>query len=152
MEYMMELFKSAHISLNYDFGSYIVYRLPNKVIHRGGDRPAIVYSDGAVIYMQMGVIHRDGDNPAVITKNGCIGIDGLPENRFFHQKFIINANIWFKNGLIHRDGDQPAAVSDDVNMWYHKGQRHRECGPACIYANGTLYWYNHNVKIASKVV
>lgn len=50
------------------------------VLHRGAlgaqslhdkhnDKPAIIYSDGRIVWYKNGMIHRDNDNPAIIDKD-----------------------------------------------------------------------------------
>jgi hypothetical protein len=135
---------------------YKSYHLPNKVIHRTGDRPAIIYDDGMTVYIKMGVIHRDNDQPAVTTFDTHIGMNGFPAPS--DKKLLQNANIWFDHGQIHRSTRDlvtghvlPAGISDKIMMWYEYGKRHRDDRdsegntlPAVIYADGTQKWYIHN--------
>jgi ribosomal protein L25 (general stress protein Ctc) len=91
-------------------------------IHREGDLPALIYSDGTQKWYKEGILHRDGDLPAVIY---C-------ENQY-----------WYKEGKIHREGDLPALIySDGTQKWYKEGRVHREGDlPAVIYWNGDQEWY-----------
>lgn len=58
-------------------------------IHRGGDLPAIVRSDGSRMWYTDGLMHRDGDRPAVEA------VDCLK---------------WYRRGELHRDGDRAAVI------------------------------------------
>ena len=42
----------------------------NRQMHRDGDQPAIIYTNGDRVWYQHGRCHRDGDQPAFI------GVDG----------------------------------------------------------------------------
>jgi hypothetical protein len=59
-------------------------------LHRDGDLPAEIRSDGDRFWWKEGRRHRDGDLPAVICSNGN--------------------QLWFKEGKLHRDGDLPAMI------------------------------------------
>jgi hypothetical protein len=149
MEDIMEQFTTAYSQVTHGV-KYKIYKLPNGVIHRGKDQPAIVYEDGALVYMQMGIIHRDNDLPAVITKDAPIGANtGLPElvdadhPRGIHT-LIQNGHIWYKRGMIHRDNDLPAGIDDEYKHWYFEGKRHREGDkPATVSVNGYCAWWQH---------
>lgn len=39
-------------------------------LHRDGDQPAIIYSNGDKLWRRHGKLHRDGDQPAIIWANG----------------------------------------------------------------------------------
>ena len=47
----------------------IEYR-KNGILHRDGDKPAVIYNDGTMFWYKEGKIHRDGDKPAVIYPDG----------------------------------------------------------------------------------
>lgn len=40
--------------------------------HRMGDRPAVVYTSGAMWWYRSGLLHRDGDEPAYVSETGDI--------------------------------------------------------------------------------
>jgi hypothetical protein len=76
-------------------------------LHRGGDQPAIIRADGAILYYNNGLIHRDNDNPAVTYASGTM--------------------MWYRNGLFHRENDQPAVVYNEpcfntAREWYYNGK------------------------------
>jgi hypothetical protein len=129
---------------------YTKYTLPNNVIHRTKDRPAIIYEDGTTVYAVNGAIHRDNDLPAVTTVHTTIDLNGLP-TAMGNVHLILNSNIWFKHGKIHRDNDMPAAVGPSKSMWYVDGNRHRTDAdgkpnikfPAVVYieADVTKAWF-----------
>jgi hypothetical protein len=100
--------------------------------YRDGDKPAIVYPDGTLIWCKNGLRHRDGDKPAFIGANGTV--------------------VWYKNGLRHRDGDKPARIWADGNLhWYKNDVYHRTAGPAVIHPdNKKEYWIN-GVNITEEV-
>jgi len=93
----------------------------NGLIHRDGDRPAIIHRFYKKWYRD-GVIHRDGDRPAHIGK---------------YDK------CWYKDGRLHRDVG-PAMIYHDENewecAWYKYGRLHREDGPAYITSGGLEKW------------
>ena len=41
------------------------------MLHRDGDKPAVIYAGGDVYYHKNGNRHRDGNKPAVIYANGA---------------------------------------------------------------------------------
>jgi hypothetical protein len=57
------------------------------VIHREGDKPAIVYADGTRLWYKDGKLHRKGNRPAVV------GADG--------------GQLWYYMGNLYREGDGP---------------------------------------------
>ena len=72
----------------------------NRELHRDGDEPAIIYTNGSKWYYKNGKCHRDGDEPAVIDSDGY--------------------KSYYKNGEYHRDGDNPAVIFSDGTKWYYK--------------------------------
>ena len=53
---------------------------------------------------------------------------------------------WYTFGLYHRDGDMPAVeYGDDYKAWYTYGKLHREIGPAGVYCNNLVRFYEHGV-------
>lgn len=74
----------------------------NNQSHRDGDKPAIIYDNGAMIWCQNGTRHRDGDMPAVIHVDGT--------------------QFWYEANILHRE-DGPAIISPEGNLaWYKFGQ------------------------------
>ena len=53
----------------------------NGLIHRDGDKPAIINSNGDKYWYKNGKMHRDEDNPAIIFTNG-------------EKKWYKNGNLW----------------------------------------------------------
>lgn len=62
----------------------------NSIVHRDGDRPAIIDEHGISYWYQEGELHRDRDLPSLI------GGDGTME--------------WHQKGVAHRDTNQPARI------------------------------------------
>ena len=52
-------------------------------LHRDGNQPVIIMSDGTQYWYQHGQLHRDGDQPAMITSNGT--------------------QHWYQYGQLHRN-------------------------------------------------
>lgn len=71
-------------------------------IHRDGDQPAVIQSNGTQKWYWNGVLHREGDQPAVIEADGT--------------------QHWFQNGKLHRDGNQPAVISKSGSRkkWFYE--------------------------------
>lgn len=96
----------------------------NDMIHRDGDKPAIIKNNGNNKYwFKKGKVHRDGDKPAVI-KN--------------------MSKYWFKNDQQHRDGDKPASITvtdDDCEyIWYVYNLKFRENNKPEKITNDQLVW------------
>ena len=99
-------------------------------IHRGGDLPAEIWTNGSKYWYKDGWKHRDGDEPAEIWSDG--------------------ARMWYKDGKPHRDGDKPAEIwKDGTRIWYKDGVIHRAGGEPAIVcvASGHQYWYQNGVEI-----
>ncbi len=93
------------------------------------DGPAMVYPSGTEVWYQNGKRHRD-DGPAVV----YLDEDG-------NQR-------WYQNGKRHRY-DGPAEIwVNGTEVWYQNGTFHRDDGPAVSLANGTEYWYHHDVELS----
>jgi hypothetical protein len=108
------------------------YWWKNGALHRSGDKPAIIYTDGTVAWYKNGKKHRDGDKPAYIRGDGQLQ--------------------WWKNDKLHRDGDMPAFIGiDDRLEWWRNDRTHRITGPAIIYAKNKYEWYNDGVDITKEV-
>jgi hypothetical protein len=78
----------------------------NGCIHRDGDQPAIVCSNGDKYWYQHGRQERDGDRPVAIYKN--------------------SGYVFMKNGYIHSDTDGlllPAYVKDGYIFYYLNGKQ-----------------------------
>ena len=94
----------------------------NNDLHRDGDKPARIWSEGTLEFFKNGQKHRDLDKPAVIRTNGTLE--------------------WWRNWQLHRDGDKPSLIdADDRLVWYKHGLPHRASGPAVIHSNNEHeYW------------
>jgi len=117
--------------------------------HREGDKPAVIYSDGAIEYWKEGKRHRDGDKPAFIYPNGAIEYwkEGNRHRDGDKPAYIYSDGTvsYWKEGKCHRDGDKPAYINSNGIIEYCKeGKLHREGDkPARIYSTGTVeYWEN----------
>jgi hypothetical protein len=112
-----------------------VWRNAAGQIHRLGDLPAIIHSDGSEEYYVMGNRHRDNDEPAVIWGNAS------KWNTKDRKK------EWWTRGKLNRANGQPAIMRDWHRMsWYVNGELHRdvEKGPADISTESYTY-YLHGV-------
>jgi len=118
-------------------------------IHREGDKPAVIYSNGTVEYYKEDKLHREGDKPAVIYSNGTA--EYYKEGKLYRdgdKPAVICSNgsvYYYKEGKFHREGDKPAIIHSDGSLEYWKeGKRHREGDkPAFIWSDGTVgYWEN----------
>lgn len=69
------------------------------VLHRDGDKPAVISFDGRLEWWKYGKRHRDGDEPALIQSDGTLE--------------------YYKKGKIHRDDGKPAVIypSGSVEYW-----------------------------------
>jgi len=106
----------------------------NGKLHRDGDEPAVIWSDGSKHYYKSGKRHRDGDKPAVINSDGTIR--------------------YYKDGKLHRDGDKPADIDSDGSVEYWKnGELHRDGDkPASIWSDGTIRYYKNGVEYTKEQV
>lgn len=78
-------------------------------------------------YLLFGRPHRDNDLPARVWNDG--GLD------------------WYQRGRLHRDNDLPAAITArDSKFWYQNGSPHRDEGPAVIYGDGGLEFWQHGIR------
>jgi hypothetical protein len=122
------------------------YILPNGLLHRNGDQPAVIYSDNDQLlyrnsskcWYQYGKVHRDGDQPAFI--------------QMFPNSSLIIRSWWYKKGKKHRDGNLPAFIAYNKlgsvcgSTWYQNDVMHRSGiqlaainhrnGLSLIYHNG----------------
>ena len=72
------------------------------IIHRDGDLPAIINSNGDKFWYKNGVIYRDNDLPAIEWADG--------------EKW------WYKNGHLHRDNNLPSIIKySGVKEWWIDG-------------------------------
>lgn len=123
-------------------------------LHRGEDKPAIEYYDGTKEWYVHDWLHRDGDNPARIAGGGM--------------------REWRKYGHLWRANDQPTIIMPNGTQKWHEpcrepredaqprgmcqdDQFHRdtvspsgEMLPAVVHANGRKEWYVHGTLVRSK--
>ncbi len=131
-------------------------------LHRGGDKPAVVWFKGAHWYRD-GQLYRDDGELATIHDEGRI-LHWYRHGKL-HREGDLPANIcndgttaWYRDGQLHRDGDKPAVVHppgpsvgdpllvtapDGLQEWYQEGQRHREGDkPTIIWGDGRMEWFH----------
>ena len=92
-------------------------------LHRDGDLPARVCSDGSLEWWNNGKLHRVGDLPSVVNADGSM--------------------FWFQCGVCHRANDMPAKIMANWSrMWYKNDKLHRDSNkPAIVHANGSMEWW-----------
>jgi hypothetical protein len=83
----------------------IVWKDWNWDVHREGDRPAIIWSDGTEIYYKRGKKHRE-NGPAAIFLDG-------------HEE-------WYFEGKFHRIGGPALTTSDGRTYFYINGEEYPE--------------------------
>lgn len=84
---------------------WIEWRNKNGKLHRGGDLPAVITSQGSQFWFHEGIRHRDNDLPASVCSNGSL--------------------YWWKDGDVHRDGDLPAVIYfDGTKLWFLNGTQY----------------------------
>ena len=100
-------------------------------LHRAGDAPAVVKSNGTQEWWWNDQRHRDGDAPAIVWTDGT--------------------QFWYKQGHMHRDGDAPACVAagGEYKSWFLNGKRHRAWDLPAVVRAGGLMWYAHGVHQSS---
>lgn len=101
------------------------------LLHRDGDRPSAVWTNGSQFWYKEGKLHRDDDKPAMIYFDG-------------EQK-------WHKEGKLHRDDDKPAIIcANGTQEWYKNGLRHRGGDkPTVMFWNGNQEWHTEGTLIRS---
>jgi hypothetical protein len=70
----------------------------NDLLHRGRDKPAVIYANGTLIWWQNDQIHRDGDRPAVILADGGLS--------------------WWQNGNQHRSCGPAKIKTEGQREWW----------------------------------
>jgi hypothetical protein len=130
------------------------------VVHRGGDKPAGIYThgdgaigttfpyitDGTLNYYKNGLLHREGGKPSTIQYyqgevvsetchiNGVVSSYGdKPAIKRFDIENL-PVTLWYKDGVLHRDGDKPAYIKKrrDGSLFIEK-----------FYTNGKLNRKDH---------
>lgn len=118
-------------------GTFLIQWYRNDKLHRiGGPASVNVFYDIEfyMVWYRDGVIHRD-DGPAVVNTE-CDSV------------------CWYHNGKIHRDGDGPAAQRNKRRVperleWYQDDVLHREDGPAVIYMDGRMGFFQKGEEYAA---
>lgn len=124
---MKDHFTRGYVTLNNPGspieGYAIRYMLPNGVVHRGNDLPAVIYTTTHAIVSKYwyidGYIHREVDLPAGINRGRCEYYNHGAIHRGNDLPAVIERNsvVYYKHGLIHRDGDLPAIINDHYSAW-----------------------------------
>lgn len=98
----------------------------NGKTHSFDDKPALIYKNGAKIWMKHGVFHRDGDNPSLVHPNG--------------------RREYRKDGVFHREGGKPAVITPEGEFKvYENGKLIKQTGHT-IYRDmddGRTYRYDN---------
>lgn len=98
----------------------------NTNIHRGNDKPAVIYNNGTRYWYKNGIRHRANDKPAEINQYGD--------------------EIYYKNGKMHRDNDKPAYnMSSGTKVWYQNSRAYRiNDQPTHEWSTGGVEWQSPN--------
>ena len=99
-------------------------------IHRDGDKPAMVYTNGSKHWYKHGKLHRDGDKPAIV-----------------HDKDFPEDNEYWKNGKQYTPEHLKGVVLNKIEVHRDEnGEKHFvNDHHAYTESNGTRHWYNHGV-------
>lgn len=124
------------------------------ILHRDGDKPAVITAYGRQQWHKHGRVHRDNGLPAVVDYNGAVMEwykDGVPyrEGGLPVVVHTSGSQLWKDtNNVLHRDGDLPAVIDADRSTleWHVHGQRRREQEdlPAVICNGDHAYMEWHN--------
>ncbi len=116
-------------------------------VHRDGDKPALIWEDGACVWSYNDRYHRDNDKPAMVQPKGsmywCCNEDRQREDDKSTAVRSGGSMRWYNNGLRHREDDKPAIVNSDGSMiWYRNGLRHRDgdLPAAILITDGCREW------------
>jgi hypothetical protein len=116
----------------------------NGKLHRDGDMPAVIRTNGEQQWFQNGKRHRDHDLPAIIY---TCGTQKWYQNDKLHRDNDLPAEMyasgtqkWYQNDKLQRDNDLPAIVHEDGSKeWFQNGKRHRSNNkPAIVRSNVSL--------------
>ena len=161
-----------HTTTGYDMDTWRVrleWRDSQGNLHREGDLPAVIYTNGTQKWYQHGQLHRKHDRPAIIDESKTRSPSlfwyqyGQPFREEDRPNVILSNGTqqWCKKDndpnqddhpylqlhppYLHRDQDQPAVIKPDGSKeWYQYGKLHRnDDRPAVISADGTLKWYQY---------
>ena len=75
----------------------------NGVVHREGDKPAVIYKNGTKEWRLFGKLHREGDKPAILRNNG-------------NEEYYIN-------GVRHRNFGRPAIKNLHSQDYFEFGKK-----------------------------
>jgi hypothetical protein len=165
----VEWWDTCKIKEIYDGKEYIITK---NGLHREGDLPARVFSDGSMEWHQNGIYYRENDKPTSINAHGCqfwqnskMIISGYHRDddkpAIIHSEkcFYSNMREWWVNGKRHRENDLPAVMwnvkqSDQlpclIQEWYYNGVLHREKGIPSVICGGYKGWF-HNGKMYKQI-
>ena len=73
-------------------------------LHREGDQPAVIFSDGGMHWCKNGKFYRGGNKPAIVYPDGRMG--------------------WYKNGKQHRDNKPAVILPGGMRQWFKDGERY----------------------------
>lgn len=105
-KHISDWFTYQKVATHYVTGNSKIAYYKNGVLHREGDKPAVVSYDpnGWIIceqYYEYGRLHRTGDKPALIIYESIYGDIGCEK--------------YYRDGRLHRDGNKPAFIIYDKN-------------------------------------
>lgn len=129
---MIKQYKNIKLSLKERLllflGNDVVYKHPitHKKHRDPKDGPAIIYSNGSIMYMWEGNLHRDEeDGPALLLTDGTIG--------------------YYKHGMYHRNHNNGPAITynDSKKVYMEHDNFHRIGGPAIIDHNVKIFYVNN---------
>jgi hypothetical protein len=107
---------------NIPYDVYAYNEINFNKLHREGDLPAIVFSNGQREWFKYGVRHRENGLPAYI---GCLG-----------------SKEWYIKGQLHREGDLPAIIwSDSTIILCKHGKKYQK------FNLTKLFWLQTCIKI-----
>lgn len=141
--------------------------LPNGFLHSPDDYTPAYTSDIVSRYYYFNMLHRFGDKPAIIYHDGANRVVEWLSNLASINKYLAaedteaifrpllelqaSAVIYYKYGLVHRHGDLPAIVdiiSQDnlqIQVVYYKcDKKHRVGGPAQYMHSHRFDYYSYD--------
>lgn len=79
--------------------------------HRDSDKPALIWSDGTLIWYQNGQLHRDGDKPAHISADGGLWWCQNGQRHRFCGPAVIKPDGTLEWWINHKN------ITQEVNKW-----------------------------------
>ena len=119
----------------------------NGLLHSFNDQPAMIESDGRMLWYDHGDLSRGNDLPAVVIIGEhyewwTAGIPGRDGDR--PAVVTRMAKEWIVNDQLHREGGQPAVIWYNGDMdYFEKGMQHRDNAPAVVVRGHQIY-YKHD--------